>query len=458
MNIIFSHAALSWLSSLLNERFGLVFDITQQGQWLVLQLKNAQAGEIKIGPVLEVFHQSKSDFPCTFWHADKEGYVSILAKPIPAPGISELPERLIKSTDSGVCINYDILGLVYWSLSRLEEVGRKDLDSHGRFPAISSHAYKHDYLERPIVDEWLHLLGQVIKKQYSNITLKEHTFSIRVSHDVDAPSQYAFNSWGQILRTMVGHILKRKDIKAFFTTPYIKMMSQKKLLALDGFNTFDWLMDISDKNNIKSAFYFICGGNNIDYDADYKPSQPIIRKLMRHIHARGHEIGLHPSYDTYQTPEKIKQETNVLRRIMQEEGIKQEVLGGRMHYLRWQQPLTLRAWEAANMSYDSTLGYADRPGFRCGTCYEYPAFDSVEQKQLSLRIRPLVAMECSIMDKCYLGLGNERQALDKFLELKQTCQKVKGVFTLLWHNSSLNQKSEKDMYNSVLMQKIGANK
>ncbi|WP_234909911.1 polysaccharide deacetylase family protein, partial [Vibrio anguillarum] len=117
---------------------------------------------------------------------------------------------------------------------------------------------------------------------------------------------------------------------------------------------------------------------------------------MRRIHERGHEIGLHPSYGTFQQPELIKQEAERLKRICAEESIDQHVWGGRMHYLRWEQSTTMRAWAGAGMTYDSTLGYADRPGFRCGTCFEYPAFDPVAQEQLNLRIRPLVVMECTV--------------------------------------------------------------
>lgn len=67
----------------------------------------------------------------------------------------------------------------------------------------------------------------------------------------------------------------------------------------------------------------------------------------------------------------------------------------------------------AGMSYDSTLGYADRPGFRCGTCFEYTAFDVVSDQPLSLRIRPLIAMDCTVIAERYLGLGSTRGGLRK---------------------------------------------
>lgn len=220
------------------------------------------------------------------------------------------------------------------------------IDNHGRFPAIHSHACQHDYLERPVVDEWLHLLGQVIQKQWPLVELKQHQFSMKVSHDVDSPSMYQFKPWKTIIRMMAGHLLKRRDIKAFLQAPYIKLTAGKRLHQQDPHNTFDWLMDISEANNLTSAFYFICGRTST-MDADYQPEDPAIRDLMRRIHQRGHEIGLHPSYGICQTPQLIHEEANRLRQVMQVEGIQQAQIGGRMHYLRWEHPTMLQAWNDA---------------------------------------------------------------------------------------------------------------
>lgn len=121
-----------------------------------------------------------------------------------------------------------------------------------------------------------------------------------------------------------------------------------------------------------------------------------------------------------------------------------------MHYLRWETPTTLYGWEAAGTDYDSTLGYADKPGFRCGTCHEYVAVDPIQGKALSLRIRPLIAMECTVIDEQYLGLGTGEAAYSAFAELKRACNTVRGTFTLLWHNTRLISVDERLLYEAVL--------
>lgn len=440
---------LSWLQQILAERFGHGFRLQATDAGTVrLTVAGSSEGSIEIAADPVTFQRADSALAFTTWDARAEGWQPILPGPLPAPGLARAPSPLIETTPGGYRIHYDILGLCYWMLSRQEEVGRTDLDNFGRFPASGSHAHKYGYLERPVVDEWLHILGQVIGRQWPALTLKQLQSSMKVSHDVDVPSRYGFGSASRMLRRMAGDILIRRDIRSVLQAPVIRMKTRNALHPSDRVNTFDWIMDVSERHGLVSAFYFICGRTEASKDADYEPEHPAIRGLMKHIHARGHEIGLHPSFNTYQDPCEVQAEANRLRKICEQEKIEQAVWGGRMHYLRWEHPTTMLGWEQAGMTYDSTLSYADHAGFRCGTCFEYPAFDPVAGKALNLRIRPLIAMEGTVMG--YMGLGAGEAAWKKFRELKETCNAVNGCFTMLWHNSSLGNAGERELYQAVV--------
>lgn len=449
----FSASALNWLEIILEERFGYEFKLMYKDESLHLYLKSAK-GVIVFDHLQSVFHQSRSDFPCCKWKASSEGFTGPVEDIIPAPSEVALRAPLIELSEQVATVHYDILGLSYWLLTRLEEIDCQDLDNHQRFPATSSHAYQFGYLERPIVDEWFNILGQIMRNIWPDLKLKNHQFQMKVSHDVDRPSRYGFRTPVSLLRAMGGDIVKYRNFRNSLLAPLIRIKTHKKLHPNDPFNTFDWLMDISDSRNLKSAFYFICGQTHPGYDADYKLEHPAIRALLRRIHDRGHEIGLHPSYNTFQKPQLINQEFMHLKNICHEEGIYQEYWGGRMHFLRWTQPTTLQAWNDAGLMYDSTLSYADRAGFRCGTCFEYPAFNAVTQKKLDIRIRPLVVMECTIISKGYMGFGVGREALDKISRLINICRQVNGTFTLLWHNSELYSPELLSLYESVLSQDL----
>lgn len=386
------------------------------------------------------------------WDCSQEGFDVVVDSNIPAPSYQELPGILIHENSNYV--DYDFLSFIWWVLSRREEIDKSIRDEHERFSAVASHAYQHGYLMRPVVDEWIEILCQIVKRVWPSLIVKKHQFTLTVTHDVDSPSLYAFKSWPMVMRMMAGHLIKRRDILSCCYAPYIKATTRTQLHPADPFNTFNWLMDISEKNGIQSAFYFMCGKTFAKYDPDYSLEHPSIRNLLREIHDRGHEIGLHPSYGTYEQPELLVREAEQLKRVCAEENINQAGWGGRMHYLRWKQPATLYAWEQAGMAYDATLGYADHPGFRCGTCHEYPAFDPVALKALQLCIRPLIVMDCTIMGSNYLGLSIEN-AGKTFSSLTRACKSVNGNLVLLWHNSYLNSPATQNFYSELIA--LGSN-
>ncbi|EGR4199466.1 hypothetical protein DDM78_11495 [Vibrio cholerae] len=446
---LFSREAISWLENLLEERFGHRFSLIEMNTSLIIKVEGYEK-IIEFDRLQSIFHESKADFLCKLWRPSDEGYDSPIYETIYAPSEHNLESPLININDFGAAIHYDILGLTYWILTRFEEVNRNDLDTHSRFPAIHSHAFRHGYLERPIVDEWLLILAQVIQRVWPNIELKSHQFSIHLSHDVDVPSLYSFKSWNSIFRIMFSKLFKKGDIKSFFIAPYIKLTTKEELHRLDPMNKFDWIMDVSESNDLKSTFFFISGQTSPLFDSDYSLDDVCIRNLLKKIHKRGHEIGLHPSYNTFMNPEALKREAENLKHICEVECISQSEWGARMHYLRWSHPLTMYTLSNAGINYDSTLGYADRPGFRCGTCHEYQAFDPVSQKSLNLRIKPLVVMECSVISSSYLGLGISVFSENKIKMLKERCRIVGGTFSLLWHNSEFTDEKQREMYIKIL--------
>jgi hypothetical protein len=188
------------------------------------------------------------------------------------------------------------------------------------------------------------------------------------------------------------------------------------------------------------------GVTSAEHDGGYSVDDPDIRALLRRIHARGHELGIHPSYGSYRDPAVIACELNLLRQACADEGIEQGTWGGRQHYLRWE-PTTWRRYADAGLGYDSTLHYPQHPGFRAGTCIDYPVFDLERGRRLPLREVPLIAMEASFLQ--YLALSHD-EAYTRMVELKNECRRVGGTFTFLWHNNRLQSVRDRRLYEAVL--------
>jgi len=77
-------------------------------------------------------------------------------------------------------------------------------------------------------------------------------------------------------------------------------------------------------------------------------------------------------------------------------------------------------------------------------------YDPVNRRPLGLRQRPLVLMDCSLMDSRYMGLGTSEHALRAALALKEECRKYDGDFTILWHNTRLLDEAESRLYKETL--------
>lgn len=351
--------------------------------------------------------------------------------------------------DKSIWLGLDVLGSAFFMLTRYEEYVKQDRDQHDRFPAKASLAYQEGFLDRPIINEYIEILWWCMKRLWPRLERKKRSFRTIVTHDVDVPFAQAFTGVLPLIRNCGGDVLKRKSFTAacnrLKTWRDVKKGDYKKDLNY----TFDRIMDISEQNNIKSAFYFKTACTNPNYDNNYSIDHPYLRQLIRDIDNRGHEIGFHPSYETFQNPEQTKVEFYKLLQVCEEEGIEQDQWGGRQHYLRWQVPITWRNWAKAGINYDSTLSFADHASFRCGICYEFPVFDLEQRKPLPLMERPLIVMEGSVLGEKYMALNGEA-ALEYMLELKRRCNRYNGDFTLLWHNSSFGKLDYWMFYESLV--------
>lgn len=287
-------------------------------------------------------------------------------------------------SDQQLSLPIDIFGSAFFMLTRYEEYVKPDRDQHDRFPATESLAYQEGFLERPIINEYIDILWMCLKQLLPGLEGKGRRFRTVVSHDVDTPFAQAFSNISHLIRNCGGDIIIRKSpalaLKRARSWKSIKQGDYRQDINY----TFDRIMAISEEHGLQSAFYFKTSCTDPICDDKYSIDHPYIRQLMCNIHKRGHEIGIHPSYNTYKDEKQTKLEFEKLLMVCEEEGIVQDKWGGRQHFIRWNVPITWSNWSKAGIDYDSTLTYAEHAGFRCGICYEYPVFDLEECKPLPL--------------------------------------------------------------------------
>lgn len=446
------------LSVLLNEFLGLEYSMKSENRrdWRISMGGNSSLriadGLFKTSLDAWLTPASLPKRPLKTWSSSIDSAEpTLVARDVPVIyGEDPLDPAFFAASEEGISLGLDIFGSCFFMLTRYEELVTPDRDSRDRFPATASIAYQEKFLDRPVVNEYLEILWACLRRLWPFLERRERRFTILPSHDVDLPFEHAFAGPLRLIRACGGDVIKRRQ----FGRPLKRVKSWFAVKAgdptADPCNTFDFIMNQSERRGLRSAFNFIASHTAGAIDGSYQLKHPWILELLRDSYRRGHEIGLHTSYNTYLDATQTRREFEILRAVCDAEGVLQSDWGGRQHYLRWSPVATLQNWNDADLDYDSTLAFADVAGFRCGVCYEFRTFNLVTRKALRLRERPLIVMDQTVMAAQYMGLGSGEAAHREIVKYKNRCRLFNGDFTLLWHNSSLVCPEERALYEEVL--------
>ena len=252
----------------------------------------------------------------------------VLEAPIPALFGDDEWRR----SDDRLLCGIDIFASAFFMLSRWEEYvlqGRRvAFDTHGRFPATSSLAFKQEFIDRPIVNEYVEMLWRMLEVMGVRQKRKERRFSFVLTHDVDA--LVLWRGWGHVLRTAVADVVKRCSPRSAVRRlrDYSRIVRGRDS---DPYDSFQQLMDIADAINLPAHFYFKVGGNSrYDVVHPYDIKSPKARAVVESIRSRNHIVGFHPSYQSAGDPTVWKKELELLRDV-----VGGEVSEGRQHYLNF---------------------------------------------------------------------------------------------------------------------------
>ena len=355
----------------------------------------------------------------------------------------------LKRSNDHLHINVDIFGGVFFMLSRYEELIQKERDNHDRFPAFASIAYKANFLERPIVNEYLEILWACLSLLWPDLIRKKNQSQVFISCDVDQPYDCSIENIPRLIKTCAGDLVKRRSVQEMFKRINRYFFNKIGNYNFDSNYSFDWYMDVCENAGLKVAFYFIPTSKE-NNNGSYELTETRIIKLLKKIDDRGHEIGVHSSYQTYKDKDKIIKHKLLLDNTLEKAGIKQKIKGNRQHYLRWDTYITPEYLNDAGFEYDTTGGYADSAGFRFGTSKEFSMWGWKIQNKLKIKQRPLIIMECSVISNEYMGLGYTKEAEELMKKLKKISLLNGGNFSLLWHNSHLDKIEDKILFKNIV--------
>ncbi len=274
--------------------------------------------------------------------------------------------------------------------------------------------------EAPWVDRWMFRLLARIPRLAAPIAELPRRASAWLTHDLDNLAKWRPRSVaGQILRTPAQALMGRFALLARNWGE----IAARVLTGKDPFDTMDAVLEM--ERGRRSANFFLANGRDHLFHR-YDLRKPRFRRVLAACRDAGMAVGLHGQVRHISEPAGIAAEKRKLEGLLGA-----PVLLNRQHYLRWDPRATFPALEAAGIRVDSTLGYNDMPGFRCGTALPFPWFDCAAGRPLRLLVVPLVLAEFQFYDPGAFDGGAVRAAIRRYQDA--ACAQG-GVFTTLFHN------------------------
>ncbi len=297
---------------------------------------------------------------------------------------------------------FDLFAAIFYLISRQEEYRIAKKDNHNRFDYRESIAFKHGFLEYPIIDKWiLDFKTTLIEKLKLNPPPKKH-LQHHISIDVD--QLYAFKNRGYKALPFF--------IKSCFTNPLLAFRYLFK--HKDPYDYLDFLNTLPHKH---TAFLHV--GHKTKYDAPNANSEYI--ELAVACFSKAYQIGLHPSYYSSEALEVLAKEKKLL-----ESQAKTSITSSRQHFLRFSLPKTYQSLLSLGISDEYSMGYSESPGFRASTSRSFLWFDLQNNKMTDLWVHPFWFMDVQLLK----GTLSPNKAKEIIGHLKQ----YDGVNHMVLHN------------------------
>jgi peptidoglycan/xylan/chitin deacetylase (PgdA/CDA1 family) len=316
----------------------------------------------------------------------------------------------------------DELADAFFHLARVEEWGASGgngrLDAHGRFPGAASCL---DPLDPPL--ERLRASLGLEPPRWGG-----GRFAVALTHDVDVPWRWTRAGVRAGAGRVKAALARRRVGAALAETRALAAAPVHAVRRTDPWWSFERVTAGEAEAGVRSTFFVMAGhAHRADGPAPgaYERLRP---RLVETLREGGAEIGLHGSYRAADERDRLDEEK---RRL---EALAGPVGGQRYHYLRVRPDRNLAPLAGLGFAYDSTLGFADRIGFRAGIAHPFRPWDPVADRPARLVEIPLAIMDVTLGEERYLGLTAEA-AERRILELLDWAADAGGGFALLWHSA-----------------------
>lgn len=314
---------------------------------------------------------------------------------------------------------FDLFSAVFFLISRYEEYDDFIPDKHGRYPSSESILYKNNWLERPLVDEWIFSFFSLLKEKNFPVSLAD--FSFLPTYDIDIAYSFLHKGFirtgGALIKDLVSGNFKN-------ITDRIRVLQHKKT---DPFDSFNWLLNLHKASNLPAIYFMLVALKVSDFDKNNSPLSTAMQQLIKDINSKA-TIGIHPSYYSNQQP-IFESEKNLL-----EKTTGKKITKSRQHYVKMKLPETYHFLLDQNINDDYSMGYGSALGFRAGTGRSFNWYDLKNETETALKIHPFCFMDSTAHFEQKLSATASFEKLEK---MKTLLSKTGSQLITVFHNFSL---------------------
>jgi len=342
---------------------------------------------------------------------------------------SGLPFFFQNESDTG----FDIFAASFFLLSRYEEYLPHETDQYGRYAHHQSTAFRDNFLDRPLINEWFANLAALIRKRFPAYIGIQSRFLLLPTYDIDI----AWMNLHQPVLTRAKNKLKgwiqKNEAPA----------DEQETPGLDPYDSYSWLNRLHKEFDLKPYYFFLLAAQQSEYDKNIDPSIKAMRDLV-YQHYLQHPVGIHPSWQSGDNHRLLTEEIGTLAAITGN-----KVTASRQHYLRLTIPDTYERLIEAGIRYDFSMGYGRVQGFRASVCTPFRWYNLRIESATDLHIIPFCFMEVTSI---YHLQQQPAEALQEMKLLYDKVKAVNGTFSMIWHNHMLGSFSESAPWKKIYRQ------
>ena len=334
--------------------------------------------------------------------------------PLP-PAEDEIQWLHLYGSRMPVLFEGDIISTIFFWISGWQEFHSLERDKLGRFPYSASLQARLGCIGLPVADMLLEVL-RLWLEDTSGLALLRHPPLpvLSVSHDVDrlrggwrATARHYWHA-GQpftALKCILHHFTGRDD-------PFDNLILLAKI--------------VREETSLASTFFFLGAQDTHSFgpNADYDLSSAKLQRRIHELESLGCSIGLHGSFGSSDDSDQLRIELNKLPHI---------TAGVRFHFLRFDPIKTPDVLMRAGATYDATLGFAERAGFRHGTAHPFWLYDFHRQRTHRIVCQPLHVMDVTFANPSY-QFTPAPDIPYRIADLAKAAQICGGSLSILWHN------------------------